>query len=123
MLKWIFTLCIMLLISGCATKNYNSRRAAVDVAGCIAAGWRNSASSGVKVPVSITRTGQCYFVGVELHPTIPSLVVTGLDHPFYAVWAEVLDAAQGSSTKYHRAYQFSHGVIDRVVVECQSVKE
>lgn len=123
LLKWIVTLCAMTLFGGCATKNYNSSHSAIEVSECIAAGWRKSAFSGVEVPVSITRTEQCFFVGVGLHPTFPSLVITGTEHPFYAVWAEVRDADQGSSTKYHRAYQFSHGVIDRVVDDCQSGKE
>lgn len=118
-LKWVMALCAMMLISGCATMNYSSSLAAAEVSECIAAGWRKSARSGAKVPVSLTKTEQYYFVGVELHPTFPSPVVTGTEHPFYAVWAEVRDAPLGSSTRYHRAYQFTHGVIDRVVVDCQ----
>ncbi len=123
MLKWMVTLCAMILISGCATKNYNSARSATEVSECIAGGWRKVPRSGAAVPVSLTKTEQYCFVGVELHPTFPSPVVTGIDHALYAVWAEVRDIPPGSSTKYHRAYQFTHGVIDGVVVDCQRSQE
>ncbi|MFZ5723855.1 MAG: hypothetical protein ACOY33_09360 [Pseudomonadota bacterium] len=123
MQKQAIVLCFLAVISGCATKNYSSSRAAEDVAVCIAAGWRKAPRSGIEVPVSLARTDQYYFVGVELHPTFPSLVVTGRDHPFHAVWAEVRESAPGSTTRYHRAYQFTHRVIDGVVVDCQTVPE
>lgn len=123
MRKSIVALCTLIFVSGCATMNYDSRRPALEVSECIAAGWRSSASSGYKLPVSVTKTEPFYFVGVELHPMFPSLVITGTQHPFYAVWAEVRDTSEGSATKYHRAYQFSHRRIDSVVVECQVVRE
>lgn len=93
---------------------------AESVSSCIAAGWSHSARSGLKLPVSRTKTDEYYFVGVELHPTAFSLVVTGMDHALYAVWAEVSARSGGSATRYRRAYQFSHEVIDRVVAGCQT---
>jgi len=59
-----------------------------------------------------------YFVGVELN-TLFNPIPLGLEHPNYAVWAEVKEFSSGSETKYHRALQFSHKRIDRVVKECQ----
>ena len=109
----------LVLLTGCATMTYTSQRPASEVANCIADGWRHAAHSGYPVPVSVTETPEYLFVGVELHPTFNSPVVTGLRHPFYAVWAEVGAASDGSHTRYHRAYQFTHHVIDTVVVECQ----
>ena len=101
--------------------NFTSAGSAETVSACIAAGWRKSPSSGIEVPVSLTKMEKYYFVGVELHPTFPSLVTTGKDHPFYPLWAEVTWTENGSSTRYHRAYQFTNKTIDRVVVECQKV--
>jgi hypothetical protein len=75
----------------------------------------------MEAPVSVTGKDKYFFVGVELHPTFPSTLVAGTDHPFYAVWAEVSETAEGSATRYHRAYQFMHKTIDKVVVECQKV--
>lgn len=115
----LLALLVPALLAGCATRTYTSSRPAAEVSACIAEGWRKSPRSGYELPVSLTRTEQHDFVGVELHPTFPSLVVTGSKHPFHPVWAEVSDAVSGSSTLYHRAYQFAHETIDRVVVECQ----
>ena len=98
---------------------YTSDRSASEIAACIADGWSKSPRSGYEVPVSLTKTENYYFVGVELHPTFPSPVVTGAEHPFHPVWAEVSDTTSGSTTKYHRSYQITHDIIDRVVVECQ----
>lgn len=120
MLRWIILVYTLFLFSGCATKNYVSDRSAIEVSECIASGWRKSPFSGFEVPVSVTKFEQYYFVGVELHPTFQSLLITGAEHPFYAVWAEVQDTFQGSSTKYHRAYQFTHGNIDQVIIDCQN---
>jgi len=120
------TLSAVMLVSGCSTTNHISGHPAAEVSECIAAGWRKAPRSGVEAPVSLTKTEQYYFVGVELHPTFGrygSPVVTGVDHPSYAVWAEIRDVPPGSSTRYHRAYQFTHGTIDRVVVECQKKPE
>lgn len=93
---------------------------AESVSACIAAGWSSSPRSGFKLPVSRTKTDGYYFIGVELHPTAFSPLVTGMDHALYAVWAEVSARPGGSATRYRRAYQFGHKVIDRVVVGCQS---
>lgn len=109
-------------LTSCATMTYTSNRPASDVSECIANGWRKSPSSGYTAPVSLTRKEKYYFVGVELHPTIPSPVVTGAEHSFFPVWAEVSDSPSGSKTRYHRSYQITHDVIDRVVVECQEPK-
>jgi len=43
----------------------------------------------------------------------------GLRHAGHAIWAEVSPTSDGSSTRYHRAYQFAHRIIDGVVVDCQ----
>jgi len=115
-------LIVLVLLTGCATMTYISNKSALDVSECIASGWRKAPRSGYEAPVSLTKSEKYYFVGVELHPQFPSLFVTGTDHPFYPVWAEVSNAPLGSKTKYHRAYQITHDVIDRVVVECQEQK-
>ena len=103
--------------------DYESNRPATVVSSCIAEGWRASPASGWPLPVSLTKMDAYYFVGVELHPTFMSPVVTGKDHPFHPIWAEVRDRAPGSTTRYHRAYQIKHAVIDRVVVDCQGGSE
>lgn len=117
---FMLALCLVAL-GGCATTTYISTDSAEAVSACIAAGWRKSPRFGMEAPVSVTETDKYFFVGVELHPTFPSPVVAGADHPFYAVWAEVSETAKGSATRYHRAYQFTHKAIDTVVVECQKV--
>ena len=126
MLRWIVTVPAVMLVSGCATTNYTSNLSAKEVSECIAVGWRKAPRSGIEAPVSLTKTERYYFVAVELHTTFGkygSPVVTGTDHPFHAVWAEVRDAPRGSSTKYRRAYQFTHDTIDRVVAVCQMPPE
>ncbi len=120
-MRMVFLLAAVVVVAGCATMTYTSNRPAADVAERIANGWRKSPRSGYEAPVSLTKTEEYYFVGVELHPTFPSLVVTGSKHPLYAVWAEVSDSPSGSIIEYHRAYQVMHDVIDRVVVECQGL--
>lgn len=87
----------LVFVSGCATLNYASSRSAADVSECIANGWRKSARSGDEVPVSLTKSEQYYFVGVERHPPFPSSVVTGRKHSFHAVRAEVSDSPSGST--------------------------
>jgi hypothetical protein len=113
----------LLLLSGCATMTYTSTRPASEVSACTADGWRTAPSSGFPLPVSVTRTDEGDFVGVELHPTFPSPVVTGVEHPLYAVWAEIRDIPTGSETRYRRAYQFTHKLIDQVVRGCQGRDE
>jgi hypothetical protein len=81
-------------------------------------GWENSGATSIKVPVSIIKTDNVYFVGVELNYLFNPIPL-GLEHTDYAVWAEVRESTDGSETKYHRALQFSHKRIDRVVKECQ----
>lgn len=121
-MKIIFAIVAPVLLTGCTTMTYTSNRSASDVSDCIAYGWRKSPHSGYSVPVSLTKFENYYFVGVELHPTFPSVVVSGAKHPFYAVWAEVSESPRGSITEYHRAYQITHDVIDRVVLECQKTE-
>jgi len=118
-MRTIQWLALSMLLTGCATMTYTSDRSADEVSKCIAESWRKAPSSGYPLPVSVTKTDTNYFVGVELHPTFPSPVVTGTEHPFYAVWAEVSDTPSGSKTNYHRAYQFTHKIIDQVVKGCQ----
>jgi hypothetical protein len=122
----IVLLAALALLPGCATMTYISGRPAPEVAECIAEGWRKSPRSGYEAPVSLTRFDEYYFVGVELHPYfLPygGLAISGTGHPDYPVWAEVRDSLPGSTTTYHRAYQITHAIIDRVVVECQGPKE
>jgi len=107
------------LTVGCSTFDYTSERPAEDVANCIADGWRHSPWSGYPAPVSVTEQDAYYFVGVELHPTEPAPLATGIHHPTYAVWAEVRAKPTGSTTTYHRAYQIWHAKIDAAVVGCQ----
>ena len=111
-------LCALASLPGCTTVTYTSSRPRLEVAECIASGWRNAAPSGYGVPVSLTDFADYCFVGVELHANFSPLP-TGTSHPTYAVWAEVRDTPSGTTTKYHRAYQVEHARIDRVVVECQ----
>jgi len=118
-MRLVSLLLIVLFLPACATMTYTSERSARDVSECIAKGWRISPRSGYELPVSLTKFEEYYFVGVELHPTFPSPIVTGAKHPFHAVWAEVSNVPSGSTTEYHRAYQVMHDVIDRVVVDCQ----
>jgi len=122
-MKMLVVVIMLVHLTGCATMTYTSYKSALDVSECIAREWRIAPRSGNEAPVSLTKTENYYFVGVELYPIFfPSLVVTGTDHPFYPVWAEVSNAPLGSKTKYHRAYQITHDVIDRAVVECQEQK-
>lgn len=113
--RTVFGLAVSLLLAGCSTMTYTSNRSALNVSECIASGWSKAPHSGLDLPVSLTRTKEYCFVGVELH----SLLVTGTKHSSYPVWAEVSDTPSGSITIYHRAYQIMHKKIDRVVVECQ----
>lgn len=122
----IVLLAALVLLSGCATMTYSSSMPASEIAECIANGWRKSPRSGYEAPVSLTKFEEYYFVGVELHSYfLPygGLVISGAEHPDYPVWAEVRDTLSGSTTKYHRAYQITHAVIDRVIVECQGSKQ
>jgi hypothetical protein len=114
-----FPFLLIALFPACATMTYSSDRPAHDVSECIAGGWRNAPRSGYGLPVSLTRTEDYFFVAVELHPTFPSVLVTGTRHPFDPVWAEVYDSPSGSRKEYHRAYQIKHEMIDRIVVDCQ----
>ena len=111
---------LLVALTGCSTFDYTSEREAEDVAECIADGWRHSPWSGWQAPVSVTQTDAYYFVGVELHPIQPAPVISGTRHPTYPVWAEVRAVADGSTTKYHRAYQIWHARIDAAVVDCQT---
>ena len=114
-------ICAVTILSGCATSIYDSNRSAANVAECIAAGWKKSPKSGYDLPVSFVKNEGRFFVGVSLGGGwygIPS----GARHSSYPVWAEVSESVAGSTTEYHRAYQVSHDVIDRVVRECQGPK-
>jgi len=111
-------LVMLLVLSGCTTLTLTSERAPLGVAECVAAGWRKSGITSLEVPVSLTKNDDVYFVGVELgYPFNP--IPLGLEHPTYAVWAEVSATDSGSQTKYHRAMQIVHKRIDSVVQDCQ----
>jgi hypothetical protein len=87
-------LCALASLPGCTTVTYTSSRPRLEVAECIASGWRNAAPSGYGVPVSRTDFADYCFVGVELHANFSPLP-TGTGHPTYAVWAEVRDTPSG----------------------------
>jgi hypothetical protein len=113
-------LLVLVLLAGCATMTYRSQRPASDVAHCIADGWRHAPPSGYPMPVSVSETSEYTLIAAELLPIISPIVLTmGLRHPGHAIWAEVSPTSDGSSTRYHRAYQFAHRIIDGVVVDCQ----
>lgn len=113
---------ILLIPAGCSTFTYKSERSAFGVAECIAGHWRKSGATSIEVPVSLTKTDNTYFVGVELGYVLNPIPL-GWEHPGYAVWAEVRDSGSGSETKYHRALQIMHGKIDRAVRECQHMQQ
>lgn len=117
-MRWGPSIITVLFISGCATVTYESTRPASVVSKCIAEGWKKSPESGHMLPISLTKSEQYYFVGVELGGGWYSLP-SGTKHPSYPVWAEVSESPSGSVTEYHRAYQITHKRIDRVVQECQ----
>lgn len=106
-----------LMTSGCATVTYTSQQPAETVSNCIASGWRKVPSSGVEVPVSLTKTEAYYFVDVVLVRDFP----TGM--PIHSIWAKVRPGApgiaSGSTTEYRRNFQITHEKIDRVVRDCQ----
>lgn len=112
-----FVLISVLMISSCATVRYTSQKPAATVSNCIASGWREVPSSGVEVPVSLTKTDGYYFVDVVLVRDFPTFL------PVHSIWAKVRsgapDSPSGSSTEYRRNFQITHEKIDRVVKECQ----
>jgi hypothetical protein len=113
----------LVLLGACATMSYASLRPAPEVANCIAEGWRHAPRSGFVAPVSVANRADYIFVAVELPLPFNSPLLMGLSHPAQAVWAEVAPTAQGSRTRYHRAYQITHRIIDGVVVECQAPRQ
>jgi hypothetical protein len=112
-----FVLISALVISGCTTVTYTSPKPAVMVSDCIASGWRKVPSSGVEVPVSVTKADDYYFVDVVLVRDFPTFL------PIRSIWAKIRSGApdnpSGSSTEYRRNFQVRHEKIDRVVLECQ----
>ena len=121
-MKWTLLIYALIMSSGCTTLHYASNRPALDVAECIAAGWKKAPKSGYELPVSLETKGEHYFVGVELRNWYGPLP-TGTKHSTYPVWSEVSETEGGSTTEYHRAYQIIHGTIDRIVKECQEMKQ
>lgn len=120
-MKWTVLIFAFTMLIGCSTLHYASNRSAIDVAECIAAGWKKAPKSGYELPVSLEKKDEYYFVGVELRNWFGPLP-TGSKHGTYPVWAEVSETKGGSTTEYHRAYQITHGTIDRIVKECQEIK-
>ncbi len=106
-----------LTISGCTTLTYTSDKPADTVSGCIASGWRKVPSSGVELPVTLTRNDDYYFVDVVLVRDFPTFL------PIHSIWAKVRPGAPGrpagSSTEYRRNFQITHEKIDQVVRDCQ----
>jgi hypothetical protein len=106
-----------LIVSGCATMNYSSGNSAEEVSACIANGWRKLLSSGVELPVTVTRQDGSYFVDVVLVRDFPTFL------PIRSMWAKVREStenAAGSTTEYRRNLQMSHKKMDSVVVTCQN---
>lgn len=107
----------LLLFAGCSTVTYTSQKPAVEVSQCIANGWRDVSGSGVKMPVTLTKSRDYYFIDVVMVRDFPSNL------PLRSMWAKVRpsqpDDTSGSSTEYRQNLQVSHGRIDRVVKECQ----
>lgn len=110
----LFTL---LVLPACATMTYTSSRSALDVSGCIAGGWRTVSSSGHEMPVSLSSAEDYYFVDAILVRDFPTFI------PTHSMWAKVWDSPTGSVTEYRRNFQIWHGKIDRVVMECQGIKD
>ena len=96
---------------------YTSNRSALEVSECIANGWRKVPSSGLELPVSLTKSEDYYLVDVVLVRDFPTFI------PIHSAWAKVRDSSAGSTTQYHQNFQISHEKIDRVVVECQGEKD
>lgn len=120
-MRWTLLIFAFTMLTGCTTLHYASDRPALDVAECIAAGWKKAPKSGYELPVSLEKKDEYYFVGVELRSWFGPLP-TGAKHS-YPIWAEVSEKMGGSTIEYHRAYQITHGTIDRIVKECQEMKQ
>lgn len=107
----------VLMAAGCTTTTYTSQKPAGAVSECIADGWRSVPDSKAKLPVTLTKTSDYYFIDVVLVRDFP----TGL--PIHSTWAKVrpspLGDTDGSVTEYRRNFQIMHKKIDRVVQECQ----
>lgn len=112
-----FLFIAVLLTTGCSTVSYTSQKPAVEVSHCIADGWRDVSGSGTKMPVTLTKSRDYYFVDVVMVRDFPSNL------PLRSMWAKVRpslpDDAGGSSTEYRQNLQVRHNKIDRVVKECQ----
>ena len=113
----LLLLVLIVMLSGCSTFNYRSGYPAEAVASCIAEKWENCGATGFKVPISMTRSDNGYFVAFEMDPFVNPMIFG--KHPGYSVWADVTDSGSGSATEYYRAMQISHGRIDKAVKECQ----
>ena len=104
-------------LSGCTTTTYTSQKSAESVSSCIARGWRTVPSSGVEVPVSLTKEQGYYFVDVVLVRDFPTFL------PIHSIWAKVRSGNSGdeigSTTEYRRNFQIGHEKIDKVVLDCQ----
>ncbi len=120
MLRLITAMIAIVAVVGCSTQIYKSAYPSQAVAQCIAQRWEKVGMAG-KVPVSIEKIDNGYFVGVELHPMLFTPCIMGLKHPFHAVWAEVKDNGPGSVTEYKWALQVVHGKIDKAVLDCQKI--
>jgi hypothetical protein len=114
-IAWL--LIILSVLSGCATMTYTSQESAQKVSDCIAKAWRKVPTSGVELPVSLTKEKSYYFVDVVLVHDFPTFM------PIHSMWAKVkplsADSSGGSTTEYHRNFQIWHKKIDSVVETCQ----
>jgi hypothetical protein len=111
----------VMLIAGCSTQHFESTHSSDAVASCIAKGWEECGASGFKVPVTMEKQTNGYFVGCALQSFYA--IPTGTKHSLFPIWAEVNDTNSGSVTTYHRSYQIFHGRIDKAVRNCQEPNE
>jgi hypothetical protein len=115
-LRAIGSLVLLLLASsGCSTLTLSSSRSAAEVSACIAEGWRHVPSSGLEVPVSLSRRPDSYYVEAVMVRDFPTFI------PLRSVWANVVDSPTGSSTTYRRNLQITHAKLDAVVSKCQEL--
>jgi hypothetical protein len=78
-----------LMLAGFTTMTYSSQKSAAVVSDCIASGWRKVPSSGVDVPVSLTKSNEYYFVDVVLVRDFPTFT------PIHSIWAKVRPSSSG----------------------------
>jgi len=118
--KILLALLPLLVLSGCATFHYESTHSRRAVTECIASGWENSnLNPDSQIPVMVEDLTDSFLLVAALPSPFPS----GTKHPKWAVWAEVHDKEQGSTTEYRRVAQFFHEKLDYTAQDCQQRAE